>query len=122
MDILGVRYEVAFVERLLGDDGKVLNGDINYESLVIRIESSLPEAMMIRVMMHEIVHAVLYQSGFVQHKEKQVQALGFGLVAVLQANHDLARALIGMMNMRFTPSLFGDTDDEDDEGSADGDE
>jgi len=81
----GVDYAVSEVEGLRDGD-QSLNGWIVFNKHEIQIEKTLSPAKKWIVAWHEVVHGLLEQSGQVDHDEKTVIALGYGITQVLRDN------------------------------------
>jgi hypothetical protein len=88
-----VTYEIKEVPRLIGSgsDGKRawLNGDVDFQACVIRIEQDAAAQIKAETLWHEAVHAILAQAGYEDHPESMVVALGYGLVQLVRDNPEL---------------------------------
>lgn len=88
--ILGRDYAVKVLKRLKND------GECHYPSATIRVAERLDAHERKDCLLHEVMHAVLYQQGR-EHggdtEETYVRALATGLIAVFQENPDLAAYL-----------------------------
>lgn len=90
-----VFYSVEAIPRLIvdGSDGQghYLNGHIQYHTCRIRVEAEAAEQIKPQIVMHEALHGILHQAGFEDHPEKEIIALGYGLVALLRENPEFVR-------------------------------
>lgn len=91
-----VFYSVEAEPRLIvgGSDGhdRYLNGHIQYHTCRIRIEAEANEQIKPQIVIHEALHGILHQAGFEDdHPEKEIIALGYGLIALLRDNPDFVR-------------------------------
>ena len=88
---------------LVGDDDPVLGGDLgcsSFDELCIRLRGSLSLGMLCGVLLHEVLHACLYNSVGVSldivFEEFLVGALQSVLLGVLVDNPDLVGFLCGL--------------------------
>lgn len=77
-------YRVKLVDSLLSDNDRL--GDVTYSKGVIRIDSSLSKSVTKETLAHELVHAMLYETGNDEQNEEQVVLLGKVLAMVLRDN------------------------------------
>lgn len=84
--IHGLRYRIIENDAHLDDCG--LSGEIDYRNLTIAIHSSVSPDARNAILVHEIVHGLLYESGCVDEKndEKLVEPLGHFLYQLLTRN------------------------------------
>jgi len=102
LSILGMSYDVAwlavssFEQELDGeDDGVELRmADISFEQAMIRIAGANPQRVLLMTLLHEVIHAIMYQSGQIVDEET-VRALAYGLLDVLRANPHFVKFLTG---------------------------
>jgi hypothetical protein len=86
VSIGGILYDVVIVEDLkLESTGARLDGHIVYAKNEIRLDSKLDPQAMWQVMIHEIIHGILTQSGR-DAKEDIVDAIAYGALGFIQAN------------------------------------
>lgn len=88
----GVPYEVHPVRRLRDDEGVL--GRCMCHLQYIELDQDLSTDAMAATLLHEVIHAILYQSGHDDHAEPQVRALGYGLLAFLRDNAEWIRGLL----------------------------
>lgn len=97
LDIGGFPYCVELVDDDIEDEneeGGTLAGDVAYSELRIRLDRRLPEPLRKSVLLHEALHAVLYQAGHTGDNEKIVMALGYGMTQLLRQNPAFAAYLL----------------------------
>lgn len=88
-----ITYPIRIVEHLT--DGKdKLDGYISYSNSEIRIDAAMESQRQRAILWHEIVHGILSQAGYDNHQESMVEALSYGILAVLDDNPAL-RELCG---------------------------
>lgn len=80
-----VDYAVKEVEGL-HDSGQELLGCVTYHDTLIRIDSESSECRKKGVLIHEILHAMLYEAGYDEQDEELVRRLGNVLTQVLIDN------------------------------------
>lgn len=99
VNIGGFTYTVAEKPDLHTVDGQGrkewLNGHIVYCDLTIDIHPDLPDDIKLAAVMHESLHGILYQAGHDEQNERQVCALGYGLIAFMRCNPDFVRQVMG---------------------------
>lgn len=72
------------------DEDEAPVGQINFYQREIRIDPSIDPALKSEVLWHEIMHAILHQTGHADD-EDLVMALGYGIFQVIQENPTLLR-------------------------------
>ena len=80
-----VNYEVTEVEGL-HDKGEELLGWVTYSDALIRLDSESSEGRKKNVLIHELVHAMLYEAGYDEQEEELVRRLSNVLTQVLRDN------------------------------------
>ena len=77
-------------------DGKAiyLNGHITFHDLLIKVKDDCAPDMKRAVVLHEVVHGILENAGQ-NAPEEVVEALGYGLLALIRDNPDLVLWLRG---------------------------
>jgi Zn-dependent peptidase ImmA (M78 family) len=63
-----------------------LFGQVTYDDAVIVVEPTLCEQRKTNVVIHELLHACLFETGYDEHDEEQVRRLGNVLTQVLRDN------------------------------------
>lgn len=58
-------------------------------------KDDMHEQRQARTIMHEAIHAILFEAGHPQHEENQVIALGNGIVSLLRSNPHVLPVLLG---------------------------
>lgn len=80
-----VDYEIKEVADL-HDKGEELLGWVTYNDCLIRIDSALSDKRKRSVIIHELLHAMLYEAGYDEQDEEMVRRLGNVLAQVLRDN------------------------------------
>jgi len=88
----GVHYEVREVPELMRKYN--LFGQVTYSDAVIEVERELPEERKEQVIIHELVHAMLFEAGIEEQDEDLVNRLGKVLHQVLRDNPNLLKPRI----------------------------
>lgn len=75
----------------LNDDGKMLDGWVQYRPYSIAVDANLGEQGERVVIWHEVLHAILVHAGFkdTDEHESVIEALSYGIVQVLQDNQGM---------------------------------
>lgn len=88
----GVEFEILLAEDLrsaaIKSKGKSVDGRINYNGRTIVIRRSLldnPDKLKF-VIVHEIAHGILHESGYVGHPEEEAENLGSSLHHIMKRN------------------------------------
>ena len=91
IETLHVGPSTFVVKRVDGlrDSESTLFGRIEYSSCEIEIENTLCPQAQYQTIWHEIVHAILVQSGRENHDEGMVNAISYGIIDVLQRNPEM---------------------------------
>lgn len=87
ISIGGIVYDVKFEDKLFCDTTKI-NGHIKYSTTEILVENNLSEQIKRVTVWHEIIHGILTQAA-IEHEEKLVEVLAYGLTGVIQDNPEL---------------------------------
>ena len=90
-----IDYDVNIVEDLRGSDGRVLWGDIEYNTSTIRLDAEMGPTPRLITLIHEAFHALLAAAGYSDHHEKQLIVLAHGTVAMFRDNQWLRDRLDG---------------------------
>ena len=80
-----VNYEVRVVDDL-HDKGQELFGWVTYGDALIRIDSASSVGRKKNVLIHELLHAMLYEAGYDEQDEEMVRRLGNVMTQVLRDN------------------------------------
>jgi hypothetical protein len=84
-----IYFDVKEIQGLTAEeDSKKIDGHIVYNKCEIRIEASLNEQVKRVTLWHEIIHGILTFAN-VEHDERIVDVLGYGIVAALDENTTL---------------------------------
>jgi hypothetical protein len=98
LKIGAVKYTVKERDDLhtTSDDGRklALHGHIVWASAEIRIASDQTDDMKVCTLWHEALHGILQNAGQDDHPEALIIALGYGIVALLRENPQLAELTI----------------------------
>lgn len=92
----GIEYKVVIQDGWLKDDNEQdeLWGRSSCKATTLFISGALPSQVKPCVLIHEALHAMLYQAGHPDVPEDVILALGYGVVALLRDNPDILK-LIG---------------------------
>ena len=83
-----VYFDEELVEKDVDGDKYKLFGRIDFEKLTIDIWNGVHPQMTPQVIMHEIVHGILYHAGYQDHSEELINAITNGLLALSRDNPD----------------------------------
>lgn len=91
-----IEYDIDYVRDLTGDNGNELVGRAVYHKAQILIDMDQDDNVMPVTMLHEILHAILFQIGS-KHcgDEKLMEGLSTGLLALLKDNPELVAYIMG---------------------------
>jgi hypothetical protein len=81
-----VDYQIKRTVGLVDGDDKKMAGRIRYDSAIIEIEQRLAPVIALQVLWHEVLHALLTQSGHYDQDEPLLDAIAYGLVGILRDN------------------------------------
>jgi Zn-dependent peptidase ImmA (M78 family) len=85
-----IKYQIVEEPGLCNRDHDIiLDGVISYSESKISIEANLLPQAKRHTLWHEVTHAILMQAGIVEHDERLVTALAYGIMDVLQKNPEL---------------------------------
>lgn len=86
-----VRYSVTKTDEPILVDNHLCRGDVDYNLARIRIAEKCDDNRGLQVLMHEVMHALLYERGFVEkcEDEELVDELSKGVINLIRANRDL---------------------------------
>ncbi len=82
----GVVYPVVEKENIIIDGDADFLGSCDYKDHIIELRSDTGQARKEQTLVHELVHAMLFESGYGDHDEELVKRLGKMLHQVLQDN------------------------------------
>lgn len=92
-----VRYRVEQTKETILVDGCVCHGDVDYDQARIRLSCDgtvLGEGRRAQTLMHEIVHAVLFERGREEREnEELMDALASGIVKLVRQNPELVELI-----------------------------
>jgi len=86
--IMGITYEICQVDKLMDHNQVKLNGNIDYSNSKISIDSELSDQIKIVTIWHEVIHGLLSQAN-IEHDEKLVEFLGYGITGFLADNPEM---------------------------------
>lgn len=72
-----------------------LEGQITYHNLMIRVNSDSDQQVRIVGLWHEALHGILHHAGQGGGPEDVIEALGYGIVALIRDNPDLVELTRG---------------------------
>lgn len=82
-------YLVKRRANLTNADGQKLMGRVQPSEAVIEIENAQKTEVSVTVLWHEILHAILIQTGHAEHDEDLIIALEHGIPQVIAENPEL---------------------------------
>ncbi|MBQ9486827.1 MAG: hypothetical protein IJU91_03360 [Selenomonadaceae bacterium] len=89
-----VNYRVTQTDETIIDGDAVCGGEVDFITSHIRLNNALGESAKIKVLMHEIFHAMLYERGMDDFQdEKLINALASGTVNLIRDNPELVDLL-----------------------------
>ena len=80
-----VDYTVTLIDDL-HDRGEELFGQVTYGDALIRIDSAPSEGRKKNILVHEMIHAMLYEAGYDEQDEDLVRRLSNVMAQVLRDN------------------------------------
>jgi hypothetical protein len=91
MNINGLTFRVGALDYKVTETPDLLRkhelfGQVTYDDGLIEIEPTLSEQRKHNVIIHELVHAMLFEAGYDEQDEEQVRRLGNVLTQVLRDN------------------------------------
>lgn len=87
--VAGIEYTIREVPKLLESFGYY--GVIHYHTGEIQVDSNLSKERKMQVIVHELLHAIFYESGFEEHSEDMVNRLAITLHQVIVDNGEALR-------------------------------
>jgi hypothetical protein len=85
--ILAIDFKTKEIARLTNEENsEKFQGMILYRDSVIAVEKKLEEQQKFQTLWHEILHGLNTQMGFERLPEETIDALAYGIVAVLRDN------------------------------------
>ena len=97
VQIDAANYRVTQTDETIIVGGAVCGGEVDYNAAHIRLGNVLGESAKIKVLMHEIFHAMLYERGISDEfqDEDLINALASGTVNLIRQNPALIKFLRG---------------------------
>ena len=74
-------------------ESKRISGHCSYSQREIAIDPSVHEEEKKGVLLHEIIHSILYQAGITNTEEETIDVLAYGFLSIIRGNKDLIRWL-----------------------------
>ena len=87
-------YQVAEVDIIQEDERGSVLGRIEDDQSRILIKRRIDSRVALVFLWHELVHAMLFRGGILEHDEAHVQCLANGIVEILQRNAELVERTI----------------------------
>ena len=122
ISILHVKYKVIQVPVIdKGEGDGFILGKVNFTNNTIQIDQGLCDTLKLQTLIHEIMHAVFFQTGQneAQNNEAVCQAAAAGLMSVIQENDlkeegstqswkddEMDRVFARMMSLRKKPTNY----------------
>lgn len=88
-------YTVTEQEDIAKDNGKPSDGSCDYENLTIKVLRSMATPVKHATILHEAIHAILWQSGIMRHNEALIDIVAHGIYALLIENPKLLHEITG---------------------------
>lgn len=82
----GINYKIAYQPNIKSEDGKLLYGDICYETSTIRINEDHSGPVQLATLLHEAIHGILNHAAITDHDERTVEIVANGMNQVLMDN------------------------------------
>ena len=78
------------------EDGKFIHGRVTHHKTLIEIDASSSKQGALHTLMHEIVHAIRYQSAIqpTENEEYVCDALAYGLIQLIKGNPELIKEIV----------------------------
>lgn len=91
------RYAIETTNEKIILDGRECSGDISYWGGKIRVDASTGDTVKQQILMHEIVHGIMYSRGLGDYRtdEKLVEQLASGFINLIRTNPELVRCIVG---------------------------
>ena len=93
INILGIKYKIKY-----NLDDEDAYGETDPDTNVINLRPDLPEDRLIRVLAHEITHAVIFETPFSTRKrfdlEEMCDIVGYHFIAALRDNPTIVQYLL----------------------------
>ena len=104
-----VNYKIEPTDEVLICDGRECGAtvDFNLSTIKVRNEDTVGEGKQAKLIMHEVMHALLYERGFYEEAENEelVDGLAAGLVNLIRANPKLVEFIRGGCHAEDTPTV-----------------
>lgn len=85
INICGVKYTIVQVDEVDNDPSCL--GLCIYRETLIQIKKGLSTERKKQVLVHELLHAMLYEAGYDEHEEEQVKNLSIVINQVISQNN-----------------------------------
>jgi predicted metallopeptidase len=86
IEIGGIKYTVSESKAVVIDDNAGYAGKISYATSEIEILNKLPDDRKLETFIHELMHALFFESGYIEHDEDMVVRLSKTLYQVIRSN------------------------------------
>lgn len=122
ISILHVKYKVIQVPVIdKGEGDGFILGKVNFTNNTIQIDQGLCDTLKLQTLIHEIMHAVFFQTGQseAQNNEAVCQAAAAGLMSVIQENDlkeegsthswkddEMDKAFVSMVSLKKKPTSY----------------
>lgn len=80
-------YKVVLEESEL--DGDACDGLMDYAQAKISISNKQDDQIKVQTLLHEILHGIMHQAGYIDHDEGVINTLSYGLIQVIRDNPEL---------------------------------
>lgn len=92
VNIAGINYQITEVQQIEHDDANW--GVTIYEAHQIQLKSSLDDERKRQVFIHEVLHAVFFESGYKEHDEEIIDRISTTLSGVLKKQDNVMDYLV----------------------------
>lgn len=86
IDVSPFIYQVEYKSGLRTDDGAMLHGNISYDNKRISVQSGIDKEHERLTVLHEIIHAILFDAAINEHPEDIIEAVHNGLYVFIMQN------------------------------------
>ncbi len=78
-------YEIKVLPEIWDVEGEYY-GMAEYGLLQIKLSEKEAKEIRVQTLLHEVIHVIMHQAGFREHNEAVIEAMSYGLIAVLREN------------------------------------
>lgn len=93
-----ITYKVMYHDQLLDEDDNPLNGQIDFDELIIHMDKSLKKELNKVILIHECIHGILNNAGQEDHDEQYINIISYGIMDLIKNNKSFIRYLMDEKN------------------------